>query len=56
MKRTLTPEQVKAIEHCINRGNSAIIRVEHKGIVVLEMSKRLVFREEEKKQTNGSTE
>jgi 3-phosphoglycerate kinase len=50
MQRSLPKEVVTFIEHCINRGNSAVVKVEQGRIVVLEEKRKLVGKE------NNSTE
>ena len=51
MKRNLTQEIVTQIERCINRGNSAVVKVEHGDIVVLE-EKRTLFYKQTRKENN----
>lgn len=45
MQRTLPKEIVQLIEYCINRGNSAIVKVEYGKVVVLEEKRKLVGKE-----------
>ena len=53
MKRRLTPETVSNIERCINRGNAAVVKVEHCDIVVLEEKRTLFFKEKKEENPTG---
>lgn len=55
MKRKLSPQTIANIERCINRGNAAVVKVEHCDIVVLEEKRTLFFKDKEENPTGLTT-
>lgn len=55
MKRKLSPQTISNIERCINRGNAAVVKVEHCDIVVLEEKRTLFFKDKEENPTGLTT-
>ena len=53
MKRTLSQTVIREIEDAINRGNAVEIKVEHRVLVVVEIKRKLVYKEPETESDKG---
>lgn len=55
MKRSLSKQMIFQIERCINRGNSAVVKVEHGDMVILEEKRTLFYRDEKQRKEDNPT-
>lgn len=53
MKRTLSQTVIQEIEDAINRGNAVEIKVEHRSVVVVEIKRKLVYKEPDAESDKG---
>ncbi len=57
MKRALSQTVIRQIEDAVNRGNAVEIKVEHKVLVVVEIKRKLVYKEPDSAQSgNGRSQ
>lgn len=54
MKRQLSPKMIQEIERCINRGNSAVVKVEQGDMVILEEKRTLFYKLRKEDDPTGS--
>ena len=43
------PMILKKIEYCINRGNAAVVKVEHGDMIIMEEQRKILIRDKDEK-------